>query len=213
MKNFEQKKRHLLDKTVPHAVSALKSPGGSSRRARPPACALSHSLTRPLLDFFSQAPRWGAAGVVFLIYCIRAVTCGGWYIVSYGLGIYVLVSSWLGCFSPPPDFCFLPAATPPPSSPSHPQRFSSLFSLTGWPFIPHCRPRDRLAHPLPVLPPRVSLSRPPPLLPFVFFFFFFFFGCCTCTELAHRLPVASDRPGLRPGRPYPAHLRVRPFRP
>eukprot|EP00291_Cryptomonas_curvata_P013296 CAMPEP_0172179532 /NCGR_PEP_ID=MMETSP1050-20130122/16675_1 /TAXON_ID=233186 /ORGANISM="Cryptomonas curvata, Strain CCAP979/52" /LENGTH=182 /DNA_ID=CAMNT_0012852435 /DNA_START=156 /DNA_END=704 /DNA_ORIENTATION=+ len=47
-------------------------------------------------------PRWGSTAVCFLIYCIRVYNISGWYIVSYGLGIYML-NLGIGFLSPAAD--------------------------------------------------------------------------------------------------------------
>mmetsp|Transcript_46261 Transcript_46261/g.110260 ORF Transcript_46261/g.110260 Transcript_46261/m.110260 type:complete len:195 (-) Transcript_46261:145-729(-) len=46
--------------------------------------------------------RWGATAFLFLIYCIRVYSIHGWYIVTYGLGIYVL-NLGIGFLSPAAD--------------------------------------------------------------------------------------------------------------
>eukprot|EP00164_Ancoracysta_twista_P003176 GFYU01004238.1.p1 GENE.GFYU01004238.1~~GFYU01004238.1.p1 ORF type:complete len:164 (-),score=46.49 GFYU01004238.1:108-563(-) len=46
--------------------------------------------------------RWIGTGVFFLIYCIRVYFLHGWYIVSYGLGIYLL-NLLIGFLSPQVD--------------------------------------------------------------------------------------------------------------
>ena len=46
--------------------------------------------------------RWALSAVVILIYCIRVYLINGWYIITYGLGIYVL-NLLIGFLSPQMD--------------------------------------------------------------------------------------------------------------
>mmetsp|Transcript_12331 Transcript_12331/g.29510 ORF Transcript_12331/g.29510 Transcript_12331/m.29510 type:complete len:197 (+) Transcript_12331:100-690(+) len=46
--------------------------------------------------------RWIATVVLFLIYCVRIYLINGWYIVTYGLGIYIL-NLGIGFLSPASD--------------------------------------------------------------------------------------------------------------
>jgi len=46
--------------------------------------------------------RWMGTAVLFLIYCIRVYMINGWYIVTYGLGIYIL-NLGIGFLSPAAD--------------------------------------------------------------------------------------------------------------
>jgi len=46
--------------------------------------------------------RWALSSVVILIYCIRVYLLNGWYIITYGLGIYVL-NLLIGFLSPQVD--------------------------------------------------------------------------------------------------------------
>mmetsp|Transcript_4202 Transcript_4202/g.6631 ORF Transcript_4202/g.6631 Transcript_4202/m.6631 type:complete len:191 (-) Transcript_4202:155-727(-) len=48
------------------------------------------------------APRWAGTAVLFLIYCLRIYLVNGWYIVTYGLGIYIL-NLGIGFLSPVTD--------------------------------------------------------------------------------------------------------------
>ena len=48
------------------------------------------------------APRWMLTAVVVLIYCLRVYLINGWYIITYGLGIYVL-NLLIGFLSPQAD--------------------------------------------------------------------------------------------------------------
>ena len=48
------------------------------------------------------APRWMLTGLVVLIYCLRVYLINGWYIITYGLGIYVL-NLLIGFLSPQAD--------------------------------------------------------------------------------------------------------------
>mmetsp|Transcript_33846 Transcript_33846/g.67714 ORF Transcript_33846/g.67714 Transcript_33846/m.67714 type:complete len:196 (-) Transcript_33846:135-722(-) len=48
------------------------------------------------------AARWIGTAVLFLIYCIRIYLLNGWYIVTYGLGIYIL-NLGIGFLSPAAD--------------------------------------------------------------------------------------------------------------
>mmetsp|Transcript_10284 Transcript_10284/g.26734 ORF Transcript_10284/g.26734 Transcript_10284/m.26734 type:complete len:195 (+) Transcript_10284:44-628(+) len=64
--------------------------GDSSASAR-----LSSAFGRRLQHYLDKAAphttaRWIAAAVVTLLYCIRVYLLNGWYIVTYGLGIYLL---------------------------------------------------------------------------------------------------------------------------
>ena len=43
--------------------------------------------------------RWIVFGVIFLLYVLRVYLLSGWYIVSYGLGIYLL-NQFIGFLSP-----------------------------------------------------------------------------------------------------------------
>jgi len=47
-------------------------------------------------------PRWGLTALVMLIYCLRVYLINGWYIITYGLGIYVL-NLLIGFLSPQSD--------------------------------------------------------------------------------------------------------------
>merc|ERR1719198_1139778 len=47
-------------------------------------------------------PRWGVSALVILIYCLRVYLINGWYIITYGLGIYVL-NLLIGFLSPQAD--------------------------------------------------------------------------------------------------------------
>uniref|UniRef100_A0A7S0LBM4 Protein RER1 n=1 Tax=Coccolithus braarudii TaxID=221442 RepID=A0A7S0LBM4_9EUKA len=46
--------------------------------------------------------RWGLSAFIVLIYCIRVYLINGWYIITYGLGIYVL-NLLIGFLSPQVD--------------------------------------------------------------------------------------------------------------
>mmetsp|Transcript_2435 Transcript_2435/g.3197 ORF Transcript_2435/g.3197 Transcript_2435/m.3197 type:complete len:184 (-) Transcript_2435:10-561(-) len=46
--------------------------------------------------------RWGLTGFLFFLYVLRVTTAGGWYIVSYALGIYLL-NLLIGFLSPQID--------------------------------------------------------------------------------------------------------------
>ncbi|EKX47800.1 hypothetical protein GUITHDRAFT_151968 [Guillardia theta CCMP2712] len=46
--------------------------------------------------------RWIGTAVLFIIYCIRIFLINGWYIVTYGLGIYIL-NLGIGFLSPASD--------------------------------------------------------------------------------------------------------------
>jgi len=48
------------------------------------------------------AARWAMSVVIMLIYCIRVYLINGWYIITYGLGIYVL-NLLIGFLSPQQD--------------------------------------------------------------------------------------------------------------
>ena len=48
------------------------------------------------------APRWALSALVVLIYCLRVYLINGWYIITYGLGIYVL-NLLIGFLSPQSD--------------------------------------------------------------------------------------------------------------
>lgn len=54
-----------------------------------------------LLD--KSSPHWGyrwlVFGLLFFNYLVRAYFLGGWYIVTYGLGIYIL-NQFIGFLSP-----------------------------------------------------------------------------------------------------------------
>jgi len=47
-------------------------------------------------------PRWCLSGLIMLIYCLRVYLINGWYIITYGLGIYVL-NLLIGFLSPQAD--------------------------------------------------------------------------------------------------------------
>jgi hypothetical protein len=47
-------------------------------------------------------PRWVLSVVVMLIYCLRVYLINGWYIITYGLGIYIL-NLLIGFLSPQAD--------------------------------------------------------------------------------------------------------------
>jgi len=47
-------------------------------------------------------PRWASSGVLLLVYILRVWFLGGWYIVSYALGIYML-NLLIGFLSPKID--------------------------------------------------------------------------------------------------------------
>jgi len=47
-------------------------------------------------------PRWGLSAFVVMIYCLRVYLINGWYIITYGLGIYVL-NLLIGFLSPQAD--------------------------------------------------------------------------------------------------------------
>lgn len=47
-------------------------------------------------------PRWILTAVIMLIYCLRVYLINGWYIITYGLGIYVL-NLLIGFLSPQSD--------------------------------------------------------------------------------------------------------------
>lgn len=47
-------------------------------------------------------PRWCLSAVVMLIYCLRVYLINGWYIITYGLGIYIL-NLLIGFLSPQAD--------------------------------------------------------------------------------------------------------------
>ena len=60
-----------------------------------------------LLD--KASPHWGyrwlVFGTLFFNYLVRAYFLGGWYIVTYGLGIYIL-NQFIGFLSPQVDAYF-----------------------------------------------------------------------------------------------------------
>lgn len=47
-------------------------------------------------------PRWALSTVIILLYCVRVYLVNGWYIITYGLGIYVL-NLLIGFLSPQID--------------------------------------------------------------------------------------------------------------
>ena len=47
-------------------------------------------------------PRWALSAGVMFIYCLRVYLINGWYIITYGLGIYVL-NLLIGFLSPQSD--------------------------------------------------------------------------------------------------------------
>merc|ERR1719198_1074197 len=47
-------------------------------------------------------PRWALSSVIMLIYCLRVYLINGWYIITYGLGIYIL-NLLIGFLSPQMD--------------------------------------------------------------------------------------------------------------
>jgi len=64
-------------------------------------------VTRKWQQFLDQStvhlwPRWGAFFVVMALYFLRVYYLNGWYIVSYGLGIYLL-NLFIGFLSPQMD--------------------------------------------------------------------------------------------------------------
>ncbi|EOD11551.1 hypothetical protein EMIHUDRAFT_57325, partial [Emiliania huxleyi CCMP1516] len=48
------------------------------------------------------APRWAATVFIMLAYCLRVYLINGWYIITYGLGIYAL-NLLIGFLSPATD--------------------------------------------------------------------------------------------------------------
>ena len=47
-------------------------------------------------------PRWALSAFIMMIYCLRVYLINGWYIITYGLGIYVL-NLLIGFLSPQSD--------------------------------------------------------------------------------------------------------------
>merc|ERR1712087_83670 len=56
----------------------------------------------PDLSAPHTAPRWALSAVIMIIYCVRVYLINGWYIITYGLGIYVL-NLLIGFLSPQAD--------------------------------------------------------------------------------------------------------------
>jgi len=47
-------------------------------------------------------PRWAVSAVIMVLYCVRVYLINGWYIITYGLGIYIL-NLLIGFLSPQMD--------------------------------------------------------------------------------------------------------------
>lgn len=72
-----------------------------------PAGNLQHMLARKWQHYLDLSaphtvPRWLLTALVVLIYCLRVYLINGWYIITYGLGIYVL-NLLIGFLSPQAD--------------------------------------------------------------------------------------------------------------
>lgn len=118
--------------------------GDSSASAR-----LSSAFGRRLQHYLDKAAphttaRWIGAAVVTLLYCIRVYLLNGWYIVTYGLGIYLL-NLLIAFLSPqvraPPPLD-LPASTCTARSRAHPDSRALLRSTLRW-RVQRCRRHGR----------------------------------------------------------------------
>lgn len=70
--------------------------------------AIRRSLEQKLQRMLDQSvphtsARWAVACVIFVLYCIRVYLLQGFYIITYGLGIYLL-HLLIGFLSPQEDF-------------------------------------------------------------------------------------------------------------
>ena len=86
-------------------------------------------------------PRWGVSALVVFIYCLRVYLINGWYIITYGLGIYVL-NLLIGFLSPQSD----PETEGPVRSGSRSRSPAPCQAApTAQPPRPHCTMTDRRA--------------------------------------------------------------------
>mmetsp|Transcript_69910 Transcript_69910/g.145760 ORF Transcript_69910/g.145760 Transcript_69910/m.145760 type:complete len:195 (+) Transcript_69910:175-759(+) len=84
---------------------AVEDDGGLEESS--PAQQFMHKLSMryvQIKDSFAPhtGARWAATGVLFFLYCLRIYMVNGWYIVTYGLGIYIL-NLGIGFLSPASD--------------------------------------------------------------------------------------------------------------
>lgn len=74
-------------------------PAGASREDRapgqPPAFSSVNTFLQVKRQFLDRSvphikARWGVFAALFILFCIRIVLAGGYYLIAYGLGIFLL---------------------------------------------------------------------------------------------------------------------------
>ncbi|KAL1499148.1 hypothetical protein AB1Y20_013659 [Prymnesium parvum] len=71
------------------------------------ASKLQHAMSRKWQHYLDisaphTGPRWAVSVIIMLVYCLRVYLINGWYIITYGLGIYIL-NLLIGFLSPQVD--------------------------------------------------------------------------------------------------------------